>query len=362
MIKKAQIFSVNIFSHCKLFHHAFNVRSATLICLTLAGGMYNASVLAGECAATTGTKTYNFVMDYLLEDPTQNTTGKVLDKAFNWNLSGDYNVTCSCASTYTAGYVTAKVPDTGIAYSDGHLNYYNINEYLAAASEVWIRGEVKQFVATPFTSVSNGIRTNSTCNRYPYSTGSKGWISLYFKRPFVGVQTFPPTKVVDVFIASDPNTQSTIPVSTVWMSGTVKVPQSCEINGGGIIRVPFGDIMAGDIATKGEMAKNFTPKRVDFNVACTNISDGVKVSLSFQGTPDKNDPTALSTTNADVGVRIQDTNGATIAPLYGLLPLTMNYVTQMGTSAINLFPFNTSGKDPEPGDFTATATVRAEIE
>jgi type 1 fimbria pilin len=88
----------------------------------------------------------------------------------------------------------------------------------------------------------------------------------------------------------------------------------------------------------------------------------VKVSLSFQGTPDANDPTVLSTTNSDVGVKIQDTAGATVAPISGSLPLIMDYAAQIGTSAISLFPVNTTGNAPETGEFNATATIRAEIE
>lgn len=357
MIQRMYSFFVNITSL-----RVFSAKNAALFCLVLAGGALSAQAHASVCYPTDGTKTYNFPMDYLLQDPVENTTGRIINNAYQWNLSGNYNVTCECGTgTYTGAYVTAKVPDTGQVYSDGNLNYYSIGEYLAVASEVYIAGGYGANKATPFTSVSN-LNTAVNCARYPYATGSRGSISLYFKRPFVGVQNIPLTKVVDVYIASDATTQSTVPVSTVWMSGSVTVPQSCEINGGGVITVPFGDIMSGDIATKGEMAKNFNPKNVNFNVACTNISEGVKVSLSFQGTPDANDPTVLSTTNGDVGVKIQDTAGATVAPLSGRLPLTMDYASQVGTSAISLFPVNTTGNTPDTGDFTATATIRAEIE
>ncbi len=336
-------------------------KNAALLCLALAGGMLSTTAKAAACYATAGQKTYNFNMSYLLADPTQNSAGRVINSAYQWNLSGNYNVTCSCSGTYTGAYITAKVPDTGQVYSDGNLNYYAINEYLAVASEVFIGGNYQGLKATPFTSVSNrNIATN--CDKYPYATGARGTISLYFRRPFVGVQTIPLTKVVDVYIASDATTQASTPVSTVWMSGTVTVPQSCTINGGGVISVPLGSIMSGDIVTKGEMAKNFTPKNVNFNVACTNISEGVKVSLSFQGTPDANDPTAFSTTNNDVGVRIQNPSGSTIVPQGGELPLTMDYGSQVGKSAISLFPINTTGNAPDTGDFTATATIRAEIQ
>ncbi len=336
-------------------------KSSALFGLALAGWMLSTSVQAAECRPDGGTKRYDFLMNYTLTDPSENVTGRTIYGAYRWNLGGSYLVTCDCTEPYGPAYITAKVPDTGLVYSDGKLQFYAINDYLAVASEVWIAGEKKEMVATPFNSKSNrnpAVR----CNSFVYGTGSEGNISLYFRRPFVGEQIIPVTKVADVYIATDSTTQSSVPVSTVWMNGKVIVPQSCVINGGGVITVPFGNIMAGDITTKGEMAKNFTPKNVNFNVACSNISEGVKVSLTFSGTPDMNDPTALSTTNKDVGVRIKDPEGDNVDPNGGVLPLNMNYTSQVGTSAISLFPFNTTGKMPETGDFTATATLRAEIQ
>ena len=357
MIQRMYSFFVNITSL-----RVFSAKNAALFCLVLAGGALSAQAHASVCYPTDGTKTYNFPMDYLLQDPVENTTGRIINNAYQWNLSGNYNVTCECGTgTYTGAYVTAKVPDTGQVYSDGNLNYYSIGEYLAVASEVYIAGGYGANKATPFTSVSN-LNTAVNCARYPYATGSRGSISLYFKRPFVGVQNIPLTKVVDVYIASDATTQSTVPVSTVWMSGSVTVPQSCEINGGGVITVPFGDIMSGDIATKGEMAKNFNPKNVNFNVACTNISAGVKIALSFQGTADSHDNTALVTTNSDIAVRIESITGTKIPVISGLLPVDLNYSTQTGDTTMKVYPINTTGNLPAGGGFTATATIQAEIE
>lgn len=339
-------------------------KSSALFCLALTGWMISTSAQADACRPDAGTKQYNFVMDYILTDPSQNMAQRTVNNAYTWSLGGIYTVSCSCSGDYPgAAYITAKVPDTGLVYTEGERKFYAINDYLAAASEVWIAGKRGEMVATPFTSETNkNVNPSTKCSSALYSTGAKGTISLYFRRPFVGEQTIPMTRMVDVYIASDNTTQSSEPVSTVWMSGKVIVPQSCVINGGGVITVPFGNIMAGDFTTKGEMPKNFTARNVNFNVACSNISDGVKVSLNFSGTPDANDPTAFSTTNNDVGVRIKDPDGENVDPNGGVLPLTMNYSTQVGTSAISLFPFNTTGEMPETGDFTATATIRAEIQ
>lgn len=48
-----------------------SVKTAALLCLTLAGGMLCTTANAAECYATAGQKSYNFDMNYLLADPTQ---------------------------------------------------------------------------------------------------------------------------------------------------------------------------------------------------------------------------------------------------------------------------------------------------
>ncbi|AXF62863.1 fimbrial protein [Leclercia sp. W17] len=336
-------------------------KSSALFGLALAGWMLSTSVQAAACRSDSGTQRYDFLMDYTLKDPSENVAGRTINGAYQWSLGSTYLVSCDCTKPYGPAWITAKVPERELVHTDGKLKFYAINDYLAVASEVWIAGERREMVATPFSGEINK-NPEVRCKSFLYSTGSKGNISLYFRRPFVGEQIIPVTKVTDVYIATDKMTQSSEPVSTVWMSGKVTVPQSCVINGGGTIDVPFGDIMAGDITTKGEMAKNFTPHNVNLNVKCSNISEGVKVSLSFSGTPDMNDPTALSTTNKDVGVRMKDSKGDNLDPNGGELPLNMDYTSQIATSSITLFPFNTTGKMPETGDFTATATIRAEIQ
>lgn len=339
------------------------IKMVLLLGLGLSTYMLSLGAQAAACTPIGGTKIYNFAMNYNLTQPSQNTTGTVISNAYSWSLGNQYQVSCSCSGSYTGAYITTEVPTSGgQVYTDGTLHYYAISDYLGVASSVYIGGGLMAYTATPFTSVFNKYTISNTCAGGSYSTGSQGAVSLYFRRPFVGVQTIPSTKVVDVFAATDSATHSTTPVATVYMSGSVTVPQNCVINGGGVITIPFGDIMAGDITTKGAMAKNFTPKNQQFTVACSNISDGVKVSLSFQGTPDSNDSTALATTNKDVAVKIENSAGAVIPPVSGSLPLNMNYAAQVGTSEINLYPINTTGNMPATGSFTATATISADIQ
>jgi type 1 fimbria pilin len=145
------------------------------------------------------------------------------------------------------------------------------------------------------------------------------------------------------------------------MSGTVTVPQSCEISPQTVV-VDFNDIMKPDFQTKGAMPRGFTPRQKELILACRNISAGVKVSLSFRGEADANMPTALKTSNSSIGVMINDLSGNPIAPQSGRLPVDFQYPTQIGRTGISLYPVNTTGQAPTVGTFNATATIQAEIE
>jgi type 1 fimbria pilin len=145
------------------------------------------------------------------------------------------------------------------------------------------------------------------------------------------------------------------------MSGTVTVPQSCEINPQPV-NVDFGDILASKFKTKGAKPDNFTPINKQLTVACRNISQGVVIKLSFQATPDTNEPMALKTSNNDIGVIIEDRDGNKITPKSGTLPVTMDYAAQSGSTEMNVYPINTTGNTVAEGEFNATATIRAEIQ
>lgn len=326
------------------------------------GLVWQAQAAPGQCVADSGTKSYAFSFVSTMTEPSQNTTGKVIPDAAgnNWNMQSVYSVTCECTSM-TAAYATALSALPTLDHNDGTMNYFVLNDYLAVGSMVWIHGELQKYVATPFRNISNLNYPLSSCFSQPFLSGARGKISLYFRRPFVGKNVIPSTKILDVYLSSTSGVTSTRPVSTVTMSGTVIVPQKCDINPQPVT-VDFGDILSGSFTRKGAMPDNFAKVTRQLTLACTNISDGVKISLSFQGTPDLNDPTALKTDNDDIAVRIEDAAGNGITPVSGNLPVNFDYTTQSGSTQMGLYPINTTGHTPQTGTFNARATIRAEIQ
>lgn len=315
----------------------------------------------GQCSSDSGTMAYPFTFNATLTNPDQNIAGKIIENAAgdSWNSKSTYKATCGCTSM-TAAYISGVSGLTDIDHTDGSMTYYVLNEYLAAGSMVWIGGSRQALVSVPFTNVSNLQTASGPCKSQPYSSGAKGQVNLYFRRAFVGQVVIPSTKIVDVYLSSTSGVMSAIPASTVTMSGTVTVPQSCEINPQPVT-VDFGDILVNSFKTKGMKPDNFTAINKQLTVACRNISQGVKISLSFQATADTNEPMAFKTSNEDIGVIIEDRDGNKIAPKSGKLPVTMDYTAQTGTTEMNVYPINTTGNTLDEGVFNATATIRAEI-
>lgn len=113
------------------------------------------------------------------------------------------------------------------------------------------------------------------------------------------------------------------------------------------------------------MPDGFTPVNKQLTLACRNISDGVKVNLTFTAEPDPKIGNALKTTNGDVAVVIKDGNNNVISPNNGELPVNMTGLgsqNSTGQAEINVYPVNTTGNTPAVGVFNATGTVKVEIQ
>lgn len=338
------------------------MKKIAALAFCMLGGGNMAQAYTGWCTPDKGTQGFGFNFTPTITTVAENRAGMVKPRIYGWSLGTTYPGTCDCASNAGGNtYYNAEIPGLAFDRTLSGLNYYAINKYLSVATELYIQGNVKDYVATPLIDFDNQ-GSNMCAVSLNYGSGSQGYVSLYFIRPFVGQVVIPPTRILNVYGSKRMGTYSPIPLASVTMSATVTVPQSCNINAGQVINIDFGDIQARNIKTKGAVADGFTPKVVNMTLACNNISAGVKISLSINGEASSGDPTALTTTNKDIGIRILDATGGTVSPNSGLLPVNMNYSAQTGSSTMSVAPMNVSGNQPVVGKFNATATIRAEMQ
>lgn len=320
-----------------------------------------AQAASGWCQTTTGTQKYVFNFNKTFTDPSQNQANSTIENAYSWSLGDNYTVQCDCTTRPTTYFKTDIPSALQFEHQANGLNYYKLNEYLAIATRIYIYKNGQ--MATPFTDMSNATDNGTVGCDSPSTnavSGSDGQLSLYFIRPFVGEVTIPLTTVANLYASTVSGSYSNIPIASVAMQGSVTVPQNCTINAGQAINIDFGDIKTTDISTKG--TSSVTEKQISTTLKCSNISDGVKVTLSFKGTNDSNDNTALATSNNDIGIQVKNSNHAIVTPNQDELPVEMDYSAQQGTTTMYLSPINTTGSVPATGGFTAIATLNAEIQ
>ena len=343
-----------------------------LVALLMTG--FSTQVFAAYCQAVGGTKSFDFNYVTTISEPTANVPGT---KAWakDWALSGDYAARCNCYGNtitplfYRTISTLAPVP-VGTHVPDVSKKWFIIpndkgDSNLAISTQVYIGGNLKKLVNVPFSDVSN-IMPSTWCQPHiTLATGAQGNISLTFLRPFIGQVVIPRVKVIDLFAGTNTSGDSFTgaPVASVYIQGTVTAIQSCKINDGQVIEVPFGQIAANDFRIKGAGPTGYTNRIIDVKYKCTNIANGVDVVMTLEAATSPQLPNAILTNNPDVGIMVYHNGNNEVIPHQTPLPITIKTISGQQTGSTTLFakPVNTTGKLPQRGPFEATASLNINI-
>ncbi|WP_249925044.1 fimbrial protein, partial [Escherichia coli] len=104
-------------------------------------------------------------------------------------------------------------------------------------------------------------------------------------------------------------------MANVSISGSITVTQGCELAAGTVLDIPFGEYQAHDFKGRaGQPPQNVQKVQKELSFDCNNISDGVKIYLSIDATPNTAYPSAIDLGNADVGAVIEDGKGNILKP------------------------------------------------
>ena len=330
----------------------------------------------GPCSPTNGTQHFSAVMNETVTNVEKNATGEVFPDFFTWNLNGMYPGICECPPGDDKSVIYYKtVSPLAIGHISDGSTFYVVNNNIQIASEIYIGGNFAKYKAVPFENAPNERSGRTLCdvnNTNPsegFSTGSKGKLTLYINRPFVGEMVIPQTNIVSVYGTRKENVYGTTPISEVSISGTVIVPQGCELSNGSTLEIPFGDFKASDFKDrKGQTPQGSSKYIKDLQFKCTNISDGVKISLRIEGTPNANDSNAIDMGNPDIGVVIEGETGNILIPndansnqALVVSPL-VDDIHRVAKTTITAYPISTTGKVPAAGDYEGIATMRIDVE
>lgn len=352
----------------------------TVACLLGGLALFSGQVMAednfGPCTPTDGTHVFNPTINKAMTDVSQNVKGATFVDFDSWDLGGSYKAFCICPDNELYDnpvYFKAEVPLTFVA-SVGDHNYYQVSNNLAVATDVLIAGHFNEYVSTPFINKSNLFPTRDLCSQNEktsttiWTSGGKGHVSLYILQPFVGESIIPSTKVMDLYASMMVGQYGGIPISSVYISGTVTVPQGCELSSGSTLEIPFGEFKSSDFkGRKGLIPSGATKYTKELEFKCSNIADGVKISLRIEGTPNANDSNAIDMGSPDIGAVIEGSNGQIMIPNDSVgqemnVSALVDETHRVATTTITAYPISTTGKAPEAGEFEGIATMRIDVE
>lgn len=311
---------------------------------------------------------YNFDVSQTIQDPTENKAGKTLSSS--WDLGTKYAAYCECPS---------PSPDTAMPtlfkaeshLAPGHTSpYYKIDDYIDVSASVYVVSY--GYWQVPFTDLSNrspGKECDPDNPVASWSTGSRGKLTIYITRPFVGQLIVPKTEVVALYGTKLAGSYYPTPLSTVNISGNITVTQGCELAAGTELEIPFGEYQARDFKGRaGQPPQGVRKIQKELSFDCSNISDGVKIYLSIEGLPNSTYSSAIDLGNPDVGAVLEDSKGNILKPnnnssLAEMDPGTMHdEVKRTAKTTITAYPVSTTGNLPAAGDYNGVATIHVELE
>lgn len=355
----------------------------TLLALVLAlSGAYSTSAMAGSepCEPATGSPlSYDNSLheDMKAED---NAVGQSYDRVFNAGHQG-YQITCNCTDADVSTDAILILYTLKSSLPAGHTNnYYKINDHLDVMTHIAIP-KTSEPVIVPTSKISDATRHwdkdgTGICPQQStqdtLTTGSEGSLSFYVTKPFVGQLEIPRTAVAEVYAtsatSSSNSTKSTIPVAIVYISGTITVPQSCEINKGEIISVDFGTIGAETFTRLKQPPVNFRANTFDIVYDCTQnglpvIPSGNKLTMTLEADDVVEQYYLVGRRRvkdnvADIGITVLGSDGTSIPFRNGILPMNQNGEGQITLSA---YPINLVGGKLDTGEFSGVATLKIDI-
>ncbi|AVF36237.1 fimbrial protein [Rahnella sikkimica] len=361
-----------------------NLRKSVLFALTLGfSGFYALPVLAGTATCDPRSGSATAYENSILRDlsSSENARGSIINEAMN-SSQQSYQISCNCSAADASsanGVLIMYTLQTTLPL--GHTtNYFKINDHLDVTTQVAIPKNGNVTVPTS-KAVSDGTHhwdkeNTGICAQQSTQdnliTGSQGNIDLYITTPFIGELTIPRTEIARVYASSATVTTTApplgSPVAILYLSGTITVPQNCEINQGEIISVRFGTIQASRFTKINTPPDGYRPIAFDIKYDCTKnglpvIPNNDKLEMILEGQDVENQYYLIarrrpSDNKADIGIVVQDAGGTYMPFAQGVLPMNQN---GLGKVTLTAFPINLVGGELDTGEFEATATLKVDI-
>jgi type 1 fimbria pilin len=333
----------------------------------------NAQAYTNTCQNSAGSPTsFDFNFTKQIDDPLISVGDTYLDDFFAWASGANPpKFSCDCdpddpnADYSWATGVTSLTPTITV----GNKPYYYVNEYIDAATMV-SRGSGLGTAYVPFVidalSIDGSPMVKTYCkniNNTPLLWGFKGTLSLRVKKPFIGEVVIPPTEVARIYVSwRNQISGATPPVTRIVLSGIITVPENCEINAGQIINVQFADADASDFHTAGQRPASVPPKINTLSYQCNGIYGSKNIAIRFIAEPNASYASSIKTSDNNIGIVIEDSNGTVVTPNSGMIPITLDPINSNGSVTIKSYPVSATGNTPALGSYSGMATIRVDFQ
>ncbi|SUI54151.1 long polar fimbrial protein LpfD [Serratia quinivorans] len=348
------------------------MRNTALFYLLPTAGLWllsNTALAAGtgECYPSNNTP-YQFEATFTktITDPDTNVGGISLDNFYTWNLGSKYSGYCNITNTGPTWYMGKSTLPLSTHVS-GSKQYYKINDYLSAAISFFVYNN--GYLSVPFVDISNGVDesvTDGVVLNDAWESGSIGRLDLYIEKPFVTSTSFSKINVAGIYATRIAGNHSTVPMAEVLISGSITVPQGCEINAGQVISIDFGTINSRNFSTKGEKPDAVAPVEKNITFRCFGLTDTAKLSLRVMGRTDTDPPSAIASDKPGIGVMVANAQGNVLTPNSTKEPLPLNLPDPANNRnaevTLQAWPVNTNGLPAPKGVFTATGTLQVDFD
>lgn len=362
------------------------------------------NVLAGSCVPLGGSA-YSANYNHEFSTTEGNQRGQIDSVGSQWGggASGGgntYSVKCQCNGTDTTFqnvYYTAKVLLTGLGSYINNQQFYTVSPNLEVAMQVYIGGGITALREVPFkpTPLSNNYKsrypnTQLACLNHPlpptsgatptdevtgFMTGASGVLTMRITNPFVGEQKFS-VPLLEIYGTTDPNDGiGYTPMSRVTLVGDVSVKQGCNIDSDTSLTINFGNINRDNFVSGGigNIPTGTQPVPIKVMYNCSNMSNGIRLSLTLKGVSDPTLINALKTDNNDVAIMIDNMdkggkhipqNATSDADVVDLNYNPSNIGSEgnlVAMANLQAYPVSVTGKPPSVGSVTAITTLVVNI-
>ncbi len=251
-----------------------------LTVLLLGGAMLSTPAWATVCRNEKGVPTDVF---YDLTDTFTSANNQVGQVVTLSQKSGWVGVNAVCPSG-TTGTTTKRsyVTSFPIVSTENNFKYLKLNDYLNGAMQI------TDSSAGTFYPPANYIQMGTHPNvpkQKPFPVQDSNLVfRLKVTKRFINMVVIPKQTMFTVYVTTNSGDALSTPVYTISYSGTINVPQTCEINAGTVVQFDFGDIGASlfSQAGAGNRPASVPAQQKTVAIKCTNVESQAYLSMRIE--------------------------------------------------------------------------------